>query len=253
MLNSQITLTLFFLYVVIVSDKFFDIITPRLQKVILNNLYVRHFFIYMNIFLFTFILGWYTEFSIFDAKKGFSERYVNNSDNNNDNKNIEKISDFEIINFTKEAKIVGKYLGYSLMIYLIFLATTKCELEFLMIFLFLIFTSFILFILKTYGKKKTQIGHKKLMLFEFISIKEKNKRIREYLEENEDKSIETKKKAISRIYTEFILTNTENVLFIISLFVLLAGVIHYYKRKQAQYGSNFNYGKFTFGTLKSQN
>ena len=244
MLNSQITLTLFFLYVVIVSDKFFDIITPRLQRVIINNMYVRHFFIYMNIFLFTFILGWYTEFSIFDARKGFSEGYT-------DKKKLEKISDYEKLDIQREGFVILKYLGYSLMIYLIFLATTKCELEFLIAFLFLIFTSFILFLLKTYGKRETQIGRQKLLLFEYVTVKEKNRRIREYLEKNKDKSTAVKKKEISRIYSEFILTNTENTLFIISLFVLFGGVVHYYRRKQIQYGNNFDYAKFTFGTVKT--
>ena len=80
MLNSQITLTLFFLYVVIVSDKFFDIISCRLQRLIIHSASVRHFFIFMNIFLFTFILGWYTEFSIFDAKESFNKEEFSGND-----------------------------------------------------------------------------------------------------------------------------------------------------------------------------
>ena len=55
------------------------------------------------------------------------------------------------------------------------------------------------------------LTRQKLLLFEYVTVKEKNRRIREYLEKNKDKSTAQKKKEISRIYTEFILTNTDIV------------------------------------------
>ena len=246
MLNSQITLTLFFLYVVIISDKFFDIISCRLQRLITVNIYIRHFFIFMNIFLFTFILGWYTEFSIFDAKQSFDENTKRKEEfkGTNDNNLI-----LDKLNIKTEGMIILKYIGYSFLIYVIFLLTTKCELEYLLPFLLLILGSFIIFILKTYGKKKQNISSK-LALFEFISKKEKMKRIRKYLETNNDKSFNEKQTAISKIHTNYILTNLENTLFILSLLMLVIGVLFYLKRKQNEYGANFNYIIFIFGTLK---
>ena len=246
MLNSQITLTLFFLYVVIISDKFFDVISCRLQRLITINVFIRHFFIFMNIFLFTFILGWYTEFSIFDAKQSFDENTKRKEEfkGNDDNKLI-----LDKLNIKNEGIIILKYLGYSFLIYVIFLLTTKCELEYLLPFLILILASFIIFIIKTYGKDKKNISSK-LALFEFVSKKEKMKNINEYLKKNSEKSLEEKQEEITKIHTNYILTNLENTLFILSLVILLIGVFMYLKRKRNEYIDNFNYLTFIFGTLK---
>lgn len=248
MLNSQITLTLFFLYVVIISDKFFDVISCRLQRLITVNVFVRHFFIFMNIFLFTFILGWYTEFSIFDAKQSFDENTKRKEEfkGTDDNKLI-----LDKLNIKNEGIIILKYLGYSFLIYVIFLLTTKCELEYLLPFLILILASFIIFIIKTYGKDKKNISSK-LALFEFVSKKEKMKNINEYLKKNSEKSLEEKQEEITKIHTNYILTNLENTLFILSLVILLIGVFMYLKRKRNEYIDNFNYLTFIFGTLKCQ-
>ena len=115
----------------------------------------------MNIFLFTFILGWYTEFSIFDAKQSFNKRNREDFKNNDGNLKL------NLINIKKEANILLKYFGYSILIYLIFILTTKCELEYLIVFLILILASFIVFILKHMVKRKKI--KTKLSIFEFIS------------------------------------------------------------------------------------
>ena len=250
MLNSQVTLTLFFLYVVIVSDKFFDVISCRLQRLITNSSVVRHFFIFMNIFLFTFILGWYTEFSIFDAKKSFNKNKrereeFTNGDGDGDQLVLNKL------NIADEVKIILKYLGYSVLIYVIFLLTTKCELEYLVIFLVLILASFIIFIIKTYGKKENEI-ETTLELFRFISREAKDRQINDYLNNasNKDKPISLQQSEVSRIYTNYILTNVENMLFILSLIVLVLGVMFYLGRKKGEYLLDFSYLKFIFGTLR---
>ena len=247
MLNSQITLTLFFLYVVIISDKFFDIISCRLQRLIMHSSIVRHFFIFMNIFLFTFILGWYTEFSIFDAKESFNKRNREGF-NNNENENNTSLK-LNVLSIRKESGILIKYFGYSVLIYVLFILTTKCELEYLIAFLILILASFIVFILKTYGKKEKEIKTK-LSIFEFISKEKKDMEITEYLNLNNDKPFTEKQKEVSRIYTRYVLTNTENILFILSLIMLVFGVLIYFNRKYAEYGKEFNYWVFIFGTLK---
>ena len=61
----------------------------------------------MNIFLFTFILGWYTEFSIFDAKESFNKRNregFSNDNDNNDNKSLR----LNILSIKKESSIFNK-------------------------------------------------------------------------------------------------------------------------------------------------
>ena len=248
MLNSQVTLTLFFLYVVIVSDKFFDVISCRLQRLIINSGVVRHFFIFMNIFLFTFILGWYTEFSIFDAKQSFNRNKQEREDFTNGDGNGLVLNK---LNIAEEVKTIFRYLGYSLLIYVIFLLTTKCELEYLIVFLVLILASFIIFIIKTYGKKESEI-ETTLELFRFISRETKDRQINDYLNNasNKDKPISLQQSEVSRIYTNYILTNVENMLFILSLIVLVLGVMFYLGRKKSEYLLDFSYLKFIFGTLR---
>ena len=229
MFSSQVTLSLFFLYVVIVSEKFFDIISCKLQRMIITNLYVRHFFILMNIFLFTFILGWYTEFSIFDAKKGFSEPFksdhilnkesndtLNKETNDKLNKDandklnkdanhkyVEKLDKHETINLLKdilpEGIIIVKYIFYSFLIYVIFLLTTKCKLQFLLVFLVLMFVSFVVFIIKTYSKTKDELKSS-FAFFTFISKKKKTESINAYIEENPSSSQKALRHQIRQIF-----------------------------------------------------
>ena len=155
----------------------------------------------MNIFLFTFILGWYIEFSIFDAKESFNKRNREgfSNDNNNDN-NDNKSLRLNILSI-KRIKYFNKVFWiYSILIYLLFILTTKCELEYLIAFLILILASFIVFILKTYGKKEKEIKTK-LSIFEFIS-KKKDSENERYLKLNNDKPFSEKQKEVSRIYID---------------------------------------------------
>jgi hypothetical protein len=264
MFSSQVTLSLFFLYVVIVSEKFFDIISCKLQRLIISNLYVRHFFILMNIFLFTFILGWYTEFSIFDAKKGFTETFDDNpiQDNTlnkdtNDKLNkeanhtyVEKLDKHETKNLLKdilpEGIIIVKYIFYSFLIYVIFLLTTKCKLQFLLVFLVLMFISFVVFIIKTYSKTKDELKSS-FSFFTFISKKKKTESIKAYIEANPSISQQELRKKIRQINTNYILTNIETTLFIISLIVLVIGFISYFVIKRKEYKHNFSMLTFIFG------
>lgn len=270
MFSSQVTLSLFFLYIVIVSEKFFDIISCKLQKLIISNLYVRHFFILMNIFLFTFILGWYTEFSIFDAKKGFSETFndsINNlKSNSNSNSNlnqldnalnkeanhnyVKKLEKDETKNLLKdilpEGIIIVKYIFYSFLIYVIFLLTTKCKLPFLLAFLVLMFISFVVFIIKTYSKTKDELKSS-FEFFKFISRNEKTESIKEIIETNPAMSQLELRKKIRQVNTNYILTNIETILFIISLILLVIGFISYYIIKRSQYNKGFSMLTFIFG------
>ena len=257
MFSSQVTLTLFFLYVVIVSEKFFDIISCKLQKMIISNLYVRHFFILMNIFLFTFILGWYTEFSIFDAKKGFTEPFdeslkeVNKALNKEDNhKYVAQLEKDETKNLLKdilpEGIIIVKYIFYSFLIYVIFLLTTKCKLQFLLVFLVLMFISFIVFIIKTYSKTKSELKAS-FTFFTFIYKKEKSANIKAFIEANPSISKKELREKIRHIHRNYILTNIETILFIISLIVLVMGFISYFLIKRKEYNPDFSMLTFIFG------
>jgi len=258
MFSSQVTLSLFFLYIVIISEKFFDLISCRLQTVIIQNVYVKHICILLNIFLFTFILGWYTEFSIYDAKSGFTENFNRNNLNKKEKLEIvNSVEKNETVNLFKdiipEGKIIIRYFFYSFLIYIIFLLTTKCQFEFLVVFLALTFLSFIIFILKTYSKTKGDI-RSSFSFFKYISKKEKQEMILQYLNRNEDVSELQLRKKIRHINTNYLLTNIETIVFIISLTILIIGFIIYFKRIKKKHHYNFNILKFIFGKYcKSEN
>lgn len=74
--SSQVILAIFFLYVVIASEQLFSILSCNLQKMIENNRYFKHMFIILNIFLFTFILGWYMEQSIYVSKDSYKKKII---------------------------------------------------------------------------------------------------------------------------------------------------------------------------------
>tara|TARA_B110001469_G_scaffold127704_1_gene149911 strand:- start:522 stop:1205 length:684 start_codon:yes stop_codon:yes gene_type:complete len=224
----------------------------------------------MNIFLFTFILGWYTEFSIFDAKKGFSETFndsINNlKSNSNSNSNlnqldnalnkeanhnyVKKLEKDETKNLLKdilpEGIIIVKYIFYSFLIYVIFLLTTKCKLPFLLAFLVLMFISFVVFIIKTYSKTKDELKSS-FEFFKFISRNEKTESIKEIIETNPAMSQLELRKKIRQVNTNYILTNIETILFIISLILLVIGFISYYIIKRSQYNKGFSMLTFIFG------
>ena len=231
MFSSQVTLSLFFLYIVIISEKFFDLISCRLQKLIIKNLYVKHIFILLNIFLFTFILGWYTEFSIYDAKSGFTENFNRNNLNKKEKLDIvNSVESNETVNLFKdifpEGKIIVRYFFYSFLIYIIFLLTTKCQFEFLIVFLALIFLSFIIFILKTYSKTDGDI--RSTFCSSNIFQKEKQEMILHYLNKNENVTELELLTRIRHINTNYLYKSGKTT--VISLSILIIGFILYYKK-----------------------
>ena len=214
-------------------------------------MYVKHIFILLNIFLFTFILGWYTEFSIYDAKSGFTENFNRNNLNKKEKLDIvNSVESNETVNLFKdifpEGKIIVRYFFYSFLIYIIFLLTTKCQFEFLIVFLALIFLSFIIFILKTYSKTKGDI-RSSFSFFKYISKKEKQEMILDYLNKNENVTELELRRRIRHINTNYLLTNLETTIFIISLIILIIGFILYYKKIRSEHPKDFKILTFIFG------
>ena len=68
----QILLSLFFTYFVLMMSDVQLLLNCSLQKVLKENILIKHFIIFLSIFIFTFVLGWYR----FDALKveNFSEQ-----------------------------------------------------------------------------------------------------------------------------------------------------------------------------------
>lgn len=116
-MNIQIINTsllgLFFLYLVLLSSNIKSLLGCNVQRLLENNIYINHVIVYLSIFLFTFILGWFLPNSIIVNNKSL----------------IESISN--------ESNYIYNSLIYSLYIYIFFILTTKQSTTFMYTFLIL--------------------------------------------------------------------------------------------------------------------
>jgi len=242
--SSQVILSIFFLYVVIISEKLFTLISCNFQTIIKNNRYFKQIFIFINIFLFTFILGWYTENAIYSAKESYNK--YENFENNNNNNNL---SFFNL--YKTEFNIIGKYIIYSLLIYIIFIFTTKCDLLYLKIFFGLLIILFFLFILRTYSKNE-YYNNEEFKLIDYINDNERKSRL-EQLKLNLDKtdlSNNVKNNLILKFKINMNLQNIEFYLFILSLIVLVIGFVLYYLKQKKDHSKDWNFTTFIIGKNK---
>jgi hypothetical protein len=109
MVINQFFLALFFLYFVLMSGECSEIMNCSLQRYINNNNWIKHVMIFISIYLFTFILNWYSVESLVVV-----ETFNNNKDKDN---------------------YLFKSFYYSIGIYLIFILSTKNEGPYLFTFL----------------------------------------------------------------------------------------------------------------------
>lgn len=238
--SSQVILAIFFLYVVIASEQLFSILSCGLQKLIINSRFMKHMFIVLNIFLFTFILGWYMEQSINVPKQEYKKK--ENFSNPND-----EFSLYEL--YKEEINILGRYFLYTFLIYVIFIMTTKCEIKYLSIFFYLLIVLFILFLVRSYSKTEGYSTSKKISMIDFLNKKEINNRITDfnkYLDTLDISQID-RKKEMKKFKINIILQNIEFIVFIIALIVLAIGFSLYFRRQYKDHKLHWNTLIFFFG------
>ena len=103
---SDILLPLFFIYYYIIASSFKDLANCSLQRYISQNLWLKHIMVFLSIYIFTFVLNWYTIESL--VVENFGE----------ENKNrLSLVMDNYLL----------KSLFYSILIYIIFVLSCKNE------------------------------------------------------------------------------------------------------------------------------
>ncbi len=123
---GNIVLPVFFLYVVLVSGYCSSLLNCGLQRYMRDSVYFKHFLILLSIYIFTFILNWYTFDSLaISQQEGFQ----------NEEEKVE--ANFESL------KQLGLWFIYSIFIYFVFLLTTKSETPFILLFIGFTITSLI--------------------------------------------------------------------------------------------------------------
>ena len=204
---------IFFLYFVLLSGSCSELINCGLQKHLGNTIAFRHMLIFLSIYLFTFVLNWYT----FDS---LQVTPLTGSDDEEETEDDPVSLEFNI------SKLVN-WFYFSLLIYIIFLATTKTEVfSFYIFFAVVVLCCIFQIILKSVSTKKYHNVNSKL----FISSND-------YNDLNHNGVIQ--------------LHNTTTSLFTLSLVMVGYGCIKYYKRQRKDHKKDWDNLKFIFGTTKN--
>ena len=106
-------LALFFLYFVMIGGVISSLLNCSLQRFIKKSLVFKHILVFLSIFIFTFILNWYTPYSL----------VIENMNNKND---------------TQKFKYINESLIYSIFIYILFIISSKQQEYFMYSFLILL-------------------------------------------------------------------------------------------------------------------
>ena len=217
---ERIILAIFFLYFVLITDSIKYVLNCSLQRLLQKSIIFNHIILFLSIYIFTFLLGWYRYESIVIEK--FVNR-SNRSNRSNTNKTINKI------NLT-----LLKYFFYTMLIYLLFLITTKNEYGFIIFFMVSII---ILVIIQVY-------------------IKGLNPNINDSIKDKIFINKATKKKIINELGLKYnvdipiLLHNISYIYFIIVVAIIFIGMYKYYLRKSKEYKSSWNWIVFFFGNNK---
>ena len=216
----QIVLSLFFTYFVLMMTDVHLILNCSLQKFLKQNVLIKHFIIFFSIFIFTFVLGWYR----FDALK------------------VEQFSDepnkLNKPNFVNN-NILWTYFKSTLLIYIIFIITTKNEGIYIIIFLL---SSLLLTLLQVYIKSINKNIHKLIHKKYYINQTLKNEIIKNVEGIN-----------IVQLNKIVLLHNITFIWFIILILLLLVGMYNYYLKQTKTHTKNWNWFKFLFGNNYCKN
>ena len=216
-LISQSLLGIFFLYLVLLGSDIQSVLNCGIQKFVKKNVFIRHVLVFLSIFIFTFILNWYTFDSII-VKESF-------------------VSEINVVNYT----YILKSFIYSISIYLLFLVSTKTHIKFLVPFLVLLFISFFIFIF--YKIHNDNIKSDSLNLDDFLLITPNQKE--KILQENKDINV-------NEFNIVFLLKNILFFIYFSMLICLILGFNLYYQ-KQRKEQKKWDFVKFLFGTNNCSN
>ena len=213
MISNQVALGIFFLYFVLMSGQCSELINCGLQRYIDHHNWIKHAMVFLSIYIFTFILNWYT----------FDSLIVEN---------------FDLLNKIDSRPYLEKSFYYSVIIYLVFILSTKNEGKFLAIFLL---GSIGLVFATIFTKSINSSAYKEISKHYFIDSK-KIQTIKKTVEEN-DGDVEN----IEKITT---LQNGINGVFLGLCALLLVGSYRYYLRQYKDHKNKWSWYVFWMGSNK---
>ena len=211
---NQFMLSLFFIYLLLISTNINMLLNCSIQRFLQKNIYVKHFILFVSIYLLTFILNWYTPESIVVNKEGFD--------------------------FSKYTYLVQSLI-YSFIIYITFVMTSKMDAFSFVVFICLLIFAFSIYLL--YKVNLSELGLEKVIPSEFILT---HKSIIDNIKETNE-SIEVNQAGIRNIV---ILYNILSLTYSSLPFVIVYGVYNYWKKQKRDHFKNFDLITFFLGVEK---
>jgi len=216
---NQLSLGIFFLYFVLISGSCSKLLNCGLQRYIENSVALKHVLIFLSIYIFTFILNWYTVDSLVVEKF--------------DNPDEDKVID--IINVSASFSYLQNAFFYSIFIYAIFILSTKTEGGYLVMFLLLsVLLVFVQIIMKAlYGDSSNVVNS---------NLYESKSTIKKQLKEDDlpyDENLVNVSRVIPAAY-------------VVLGAILFRGVGKYFTRQRSEHSKNWDTITFFFGNNHCQ-
>lgn len=212
--NNTTLLGLFFLYLIMMSSNINTLLACNVQRLLDNNIFIKHTIVYFSIFIFTFILGWFLPSAIIVGDK--KNEMLHNKSIVNDSSNNNYIIDSVIKSF---------------FIYVLFILSAKQSVFFMGTFIILLLALIFVYLFYTKLLDELNINRNSITSF-FVS-----KTSLESLTMNKD------------VNPLFILHNSISFGHIIILLNILFGVFYYYKKQVIDH-KDWSWVKFIFGVNK---
>lgn len=215
-------LGVFFLYLVMFGSYINVLLNCGLQRFLINDLFLRHVVVFFSIFIFTFVLNWYTPKSIVV---------------------VEQFSNFSYF-FEKYSYILGS-LGYTGLIYIFFILSTKQEMFFMFSFLIILMSVIGIYII--YRIELTGVG------VDYMEIKDKliiNKTI--LGRKLKKKQVENNSVSEQSLVLTSNLHNMVSLSYIILILNVMIGFTLYFKRQWKDHAHHWNWLIFFLGSSKCE-
>ena len=213
-------LGMFFVYLVMFGSYINVLLNCGLQRFLLNNIYLRHIIVYFSIFIFTFVLNWYTPKSIIVTE------------------NFSNIQEF----FEKYNYILSS-LGYSALIYIIFILSTKQEIIFMFSFLMILMAVIGVYLIYRIELSDLEVDYLELKDKLFINKNTLGRKLKK--SKVKDQSVTE-----SSLKTTAMLHNVVTTGYIALVINIIIGFSLYFKRQWKEHAHHWNWLIFFLGGNK---
>ena len=210
---NQSMLGVFFMYLVMFGSDINTLLNCGLRRSLQQNIFLIHIIVFVSIFVFTFVLNWYTPSSLV-LTESFQTEGI----------------------YDKYSYIVNS-VGYSILIYVLFLLSTRQEHAFMFSFIILMIVTIGVFIVFKIESESTGIDKNAFQNLQYTS---------------KAKILETMDGDQTELYAKNIdnVVNVHNVLVTLYYLILvnvLIGVGFYYRRQSIEHRHHWSLITFIFG------